>query len=309
MRRFILILLLPSLLPATEFREVYSSIHPDGAPSWGPGGEQIAFTSTKSGDWEVWIVDAWGGEPVNFSQYPDTTDIYANWSADGTRMLFSSTRNNGQGLNDYDIWMQDLETRQLVCLTEYEGYDNWAAFDPTGTKIAFTSDRGGDKQIWVMPVDLSSPAVQVSSDTDECHHPCWSPDGAYVAYDAIPDNGGPRSVYRVPVAGGAAEAIPAELLICNDPHWSPDGRYIAFCGGDDLIDWDLYLWDLEDESLIRLTDSRFPEQSPVWNQAGDEIAYAAVISENKDLWVAYDLPVGTAAREASWGDLKRLYGR
>ncbi|MBC8366985.1 PD40 domain-containing protein [bacterium] len=307
----LLILISASGSRATEFREVYSSEVHDGAPSWGAGGEQIAFTSTKSGDWEVWIVDAWGGEPVNFSQYPDTTDIYADWSPDGTRIAFSSKRNNGHGLNDYDIWIQDLGSRELICVTEYDGYDNWATFNPTGDKIAFTSDRGGDNQIWVMSLDDPSAAFQVSVGTEECQHACWSPDGNWVAYDAVMDGGGQRSIYRAAAdgSGQGAGLVPMGLLIATNPHWSPDGRFIVLAGGEDVVDWDLYLWDLLDESLIQLTETRYPEQSPVWNDAGTEIAYATVIAENKDLWVAYELPIGTATLSSDWGDLKRRFSR
>jgi Tol biopolymer transport system component len=118
-----------------------------------------------------------------------------------------------------------------------------------------------------------------------------------------------RRLYRVPAAGGVTEELPMGMLVAEDPHWSPDGRYLAFAGGDDPVDWDLWIWDFQDEALIQLTDTRYPEQSPVWNDAGTEIAYAAVIKENKDVWVAYDLPVGTAAQSTDWSDLRRRFRR
>ena len=78
----------------------------------------------------------------------------------------------------------------------------------------------------------------------------------------------------MPAAGGEAEEIPIGMLVGSDPGWSPDGRYLAFAGGDDAVDWDLWVWDFEARGLIQLTDTRFIEQSPAWNAAGSEIVYA-----------------------------------
>jgi len=299
----------PPSVRATEMRLVYSSPFPDGAPSWEPGNRRIAFTSTMSGDWEVWIVDALGGEAFDFSQLPDTTDIYANWSRDGASIAYSSKRNNGHGQGDYDLWMQSVGTRELRCLTSWEGYDNWAALDPSGTKVAFVSDRGGEMEIWRMPLDASSPAVKLSTGPVECHHPCWSPDGAWIAFDGFSQWGdSQRRLYRLPAAGGGAEEIPTGLILAEDPDWSPSGRYLAFDGGSDPASGDLWLWDFQEQSLIQLTDTRYAEQSPVWNDAETEIACAVVIGEDKDVWVAYDLPIQTSAESTSWGDLKLRFG-
>jgi Tol biopolymer transport system component len=304
----IIILILPVWLQATEFRQVFSSDMPDGAPTWRPGGVEIAFTSTQSGDWEVWIIDAWGGEPFNFSQVPDTTDIYADWSPDGSSIVFSSMRSNGHGVGDYDLWIQSVEGRDLTCLTTWDGYDNWATFDPSGTKIAFVSDRDGETEIWMMPIDEPTAAVKLSEGPVECHHPCWSPDGAWIAFDALASWDEPnRQLFRVPISGGSTEALPMNMQFSSDPHWSPDGRYLAFAGNDEPVDWDLWLWDFQDEVRIQLTDTRYPEQSPVWNDTGSEIAYAAVISGNKDVWVAYELPLGTSAARSDWSNLRQRF--
>ena len=71
--------------------------------------------------------------------------------------------------------------------------------------------------------------------------------------------------------------------------------------------WDLWLWDFESQELVQLTDTRFIEQSPLWNAAGTEIVYAAFPDGNKDIWVAYDLPVTVPVARQSMSGLKALF--
>ena len=312
MRGIIAILVLLAALPAaaTQFRFVAGSPHPDGAPSFSPDGQEVAFSSPMLGDgeWEIWRVGAWGGELTNFTDSPGV-DIYANWSPVGPWIVFTSRRDNGHGDDDMDLWLQSTESDSLRNLTTYEGYDNFAAIDPTGTLVAFTSDRGGEKEIWLMPLDGSAPAERLCTGPIDCLHSCWSPDGQWIAFDGRePGDFTYTYLYRVPVGGGVAERIETGLQVGSDPSWSPDGRYLTFAGGDELVDWDLWAWDFEARSLVQLTETRYAEQSPFWNAAGTEIVYASFPEGHKDVWVAYDLPIGTTAvKPTSVSGLKNLF--
>ena len=311
MRRLLLALLVLALAPApggaTLFRPVAASPDPDGAPSFSPDGQWISFSSPMSGDWEIYTVGAWGGPLTNFTDNPGV-DIYANWSPVGGWILFTSRRDNGHGVDDMDLWLKSTDDGALVNLTTYDGYDNFGAIDPTGERVAFSSDRGGEVEIWVMPLAAPSAAVRLCTGPVDCFHPCWSPDGAWVAFDAhAPGDFTKTRLYRVPATGGAPEEIPIDMKVGSDPGWSPDGRYLAFAGGDDVILWDLWLWDFESQELVQLTDTRFIEQSPLWNAAGTEIVYAAFPDGNKDIWVAYDLPVTVPVARQSMSGLKALF--
>jgi Tol biopolymer transport system component len=67
-------------------------------PAWSPTGEQIAFTSTRSNDHEVWVMDADGSNLVNVTDFPGQ-DFDAGWSPDGTQITFVSGRDG-----DYEIY-------------------------------------------------------------------------------------------------------------------------------------------------------------------------------------------------------------
>jgi TolB protein len=71
-------------------------------PAWSPDGTRIAYESTRSGNSEIWVMNADGtGEAVNVSQH-ESWDSDPAWSPDGTQITFQSRR-AGQD----DIWVVD----------------------------------------------------------------------------------------------------------------------------------------------------------------------------------------------------------
>lgn len=60
----------------------------------------------------------------------------------------------------------------------------------------------------------------------------------------------------------------------SDPAWSPDGRYIAFTYFNPIGGGDIYLYDIEKESLINLTPGMdFSARSPLWTPEGRRIVF------------------------------------
>jgi Tol biopolymer transport system component len=99
-------------------------------PAWSPDGSRIAYESTKSGNSEIWVMNADGtGEPVNVSQH-EAWDSDPAWSPDGTQITFMSRR-AGQD----DVWVVDAPpttpSTPVALLTFSLGADAaWAASAP-----------------------------------------------------------------------------------------------------------------------------------------------------------------------------------
>lgn len=68
----------------------------DVSLSWSPGGNQLAYMSNHTGDWEVYIYDLSGG----FRQLTDdpASDGLPAWSPDGSAIAFVSNRDGGWGI-------------------------------------------------------------------------------------------------------------------------------------------------------------------------------------------------------------------
>jgi Tol biopolymer transport system component len=100
-------------------------------------------------------------------------------------------------------------------------------FSPDGSRIAFTSSRNGQVEIWVCDSDGSNP-VQLTelNRNSEGGTPRWSPDGRYLAFDST--KAGRSDIYVVPAQGGPVRRITPEASHEDMPSWSRDGKWIYF---------------------------------------------------------------------------------
>ena len=109
-------------------------------------------------------------------------------------------------------------------------------FSPDGKRIAFTSDRGGGDNIWIMNRDGSDKKQVTKEDFRLLNQPSWSPDGRYIVAKKHFTTGrslgtGEVWVYHVSGGGGVAlvkkpnEKHQKEL---GEPIYAPDGKSVYF---------------------------------------------------------------------------------
>ena len=72
-------------------------------PVWSPDGKRIAFTSSRDGNYEIYLMDAGGGNVRNLTNHP-AQDNYAAWSPDGRRLAFISNRDGA-----YNVYVTDVK--------------------------------------------------------------------------------------------------------------------------------------------------------------------------------------------------------
>lgn len=109
-------------------------------------------------------------------------------------------------------------------------------FSPDGSRIAFTSDRGGGDNIWIMNVDGGNKLQVTKEDFRLLNQPSWSPDGRYIVakkHFTTSRSAGTGEVWLYHVSGGggvqlverASETAQKEL---GEPIYAPDGNAIYY---------------------------------------------------------------------------------
>jgi Tol biopolymer transport system component/imidazolonepropionase-like amidohydrolase len=133
-----------------------------------------------------------------------------------------------------DIYTIPIAGGEAKALTQGLSWDMQPVFSPDGNRIAFTSDRTGGDNIWIMNRDGSDPKQVTKEDFRLLNSPAWSPDGRYIAarkHFTSQRSLGAGEVWLYHIAGGEGLQMtkkPSDEKDAGEPAFSPDGRYLYF---------------------------------------------------------------------------------
>ena len=144
------------------------------------------------------------------------------------------------------------------------------------TELIVSSDRSGNKDLWLLPLD-GSEMQPLTSDPAPDIFPETSPDGRWIAF--ISFRSGNRDIWVLPTAGGPARQLTFYEGADLWPAWSPDGREIAFTSvrsGNE----DIWVVPFEGGEPRQVTSDPGRERYPRWSPDGKSL----VISSRRHLW-------------------------
>jgi hypothetical protein len=251
-------------------------------PTWSSDGTKIAFMSERSGNQDIWVIDADDYAELRGTAKQLTfdagSDHHPAWSPVGDRIAFVSDRSG------YDhIWIINTDGTGLAQVTNGEFNDSHPTWSPDGSKIAFS--RG--EEIWMVNSDGTNEA-QITFDSIEWYFdPVWSPDGKRIAFT--------KSLYVDEVAVMDVDGNNQEVLTKSGydslPAWSKRTNQIVFVTKRDektsairIIDSDGSNEDAYIDNKMTWWDSE-PDQSPV----NDNIAFQSTRNGAWNIWVKTDL--------------------
>ncbi len=202
-----------AVMPATR---LIASTRLDENPYFSPDGSRIAFTSSRSGSYQVWLCKSDGSNLVQltFVSAPGGAQL-SSWSPDGRNIAFNSLLKG-----NWDIYVISSEGGAPRQLTADAAEDAWPNWSQDGRWIYFFSNRTGVSQVWKIPAEGGTP-VQVTRNGG--YTATESPDGKFVYYAK---DRGVNDIWRVPVEGGE------EVLVAKNQsgRWTATEKGLYYIG-------------------------------------------------------------------------------
>ena len=140
-----------------RLQKLIASTREDSDPRYSPDGSRIAFTSRRSGKFDIWVCNKDGSNPRQLTFRGSSTGS-ASWSPDGKTIAFDSESGGGS-----EVWLVDAtggEARPLLKPAMQAAIPNWSH---DGRWIYFRSLHSGSAQIWKARPDAAGESpVQVT---------------------------------------------------------------------------------------------------------------------------------------------------
>ncbi len=239
-------------------------------PRWSPRNDQIVFGRRGQG---IWSVPPLGGQPRRITEGGRNPGL----SADGEWMVFEIGN---------EIWVSKADgtgARRLEGVPEkYYGADGLPAFSPDGQWIAlFHPNFGPNGDLWVVPA-RGGKAKQLSFDNCPGGAPVWMPDGRSILYSSTRD--GSRTLWRVPLAGGAPIAVTTGAGEDHDPALSADGKRMIYTNVRSTQN--IMLLDPSTGTPKEILESRAATVCPRFSPDGERFAFFRQTGADAHLFVA-----------------------
>ena len=181
-----------------------------------------------------------------------------------------------------DIFSVPIEHGPTRNLTHSSGAnDRDPAWSPDGRRIAFTSDRSGETEIWVVDQDGNGEPVQLTEGSVGRHYNnlLWAPGSDRIAF--IDQEGRLGIVDASDRSGDDAATGPREIIeVADDSRpfgtsydWSPNGDYLAVELGDENTFGSIHLFEVESRTLTRVTSEMWNDFFPVFDPGGDYLYF------------------------------------
>jgi TolB protein len=120
----------------------------DTAPCWSPTGQEIAFTSSRTGTPQIWQMDADGLNVRRLTTVGKWNDGCA-WNPAKQYSEIAYTAALGEGGGGFDIAVIDLASHQVRQITEGRGSCEYPSWAPNGRHLVFSCHRGGRWEITI----------------------------------------------------------------------------------------------------------------------------------------------------------------
>ena len=242
---------------------------------------KIYFVSQRTGSKEIWVMD-YDGMNERRLTHLGTVSLSPRVSPDNSRVAFSSLGRNG-----WSIRMFSVDLSRMVAFPAWGDTTLSPAWSSDGAKLAFSSARTGDPEIYVSD-GSGGGARRLTAFRGPDVSPVWNPKtNAQIAW--ISGRTGLPQLYIMD-SDGANVTRMTDGGYASSPSWSPNGQFLAFAwnrkygpgapGGEDI-----YIMDIASKRWTQLTHDAGANDFPSWSPDSRHIVFQREMNGHTEIWM------------------------
>lgn len=243
---------------------------------------KIYFISSRTGSKEVWVMD-YDGANEHAVTHLGSISLSPRVSPDNSRVAFATLGREG-----WTVRMYSLDLGRLVSFPAGTagGSNQSPAWSGDGSKLAFSSSRTGDPEIWVADANGSEPK-RITYFKGPDVSPTWNPKtNAQMAW--VSGRTGLPQIYTMDQDGANIQRM-TDGGYAVSPSWHPSGQFLTFSwnrkygpgapGGQDI-----YVMDIATKRWQQLTHDAGTNDFPSWAPDGRHIVFERKQGGRTEIW-------------------------
>ena len=243
---------------------------------------KIYFVSSRTGSKEIWAMD-YDGQNQHQITHLGSISISPRVSPDNARLAFASLGNAG-----WSVRMYSLELNRPIGFSSGTagGSNQSPSWSGDGAKIAFSSSRTGDPELWVCDASGSN-LRRLTNFRGPDVSPTWNPrTNAQIAW--VSGRTGLPQIYIMDTDGANIQRM-TDGGYAISPSWAPNGQFLTFSwnrkyGPGDPGGQDIYVMDIASKRWLQVTHESGSNDFPSWAPDTRHIVFERTIGGHTQIW-------------------------
>ena len=231
----------------------------DWTPQFSPSNDKILYTTyySDSDNYDIFIMNIDGSEKKNITNSP-WYEKNPQFSPDGSFILYQAWQKGRM-----EIFFSNLLDKNNINLTRnatsHDIISEGNIISPDGQKVVFTSERDGNRNIYIMNTDGTG-QTQLTKHTSHDYEPIFSPDGLSIVFTSERD--GNKEIYIMNHEGKNITNLSNNSAADWSPKYYPDNRKIVFQSlRNGNSNWEIYMMKLDGSGQTNLTNHPLTDYS------------------------------------------------
>ena len=277
--------------PGEPLRVVPLTSYPglEGAPSFSPDGNQVAFSwnGEQQDNYDIYVTLVDGGGLARLTTNPGE-DRTPAWSPDGSTIAFFRESADGWGIYSVSpLGGYERKLSELNAQPPWRGiYGASLSWSPDGKLLAFSGRVAQDEPVRISLLSIETgeqrPLISPPLDSIGDHYGVFSPDGRSLAIVRFKEFGA-SDVFLVPMDGGEPTRLTSVGRTILGLAWTPDGSEIVF-SVNPAGSYSLWKISASGGTPRRLAGAGDNAMYPVIAPRRRRLAYVQGTSLNVDIW-------------------------